>query len=217
MIHESKQRSAVTRVLGSILGLIAAHGVSTEGDAAPGGQVQGNAQIRAAFERLDSDKNGYLQRGEFPGSAQQFTDIDRNKNGRITIEELTKSAFGKLLRSARERNQLPPRPRLDQDVLALRRLEHFRRFDTNGDGKLTAREWRGAPAALRAMDLDGDGDADRKDLALARARVPQADPAVFSAISHQSPRTPPSYWPSSTVTATAPSTPRRSADRGSRP
>ena len=78
------------------------------------------------FARADTDRSGTLSRAEvdrgLPGIAPHFAEVDRNRDGSLSPDEL--------------RAWSPSRkPRSDGGF-----AEHFRRADTNGDGALTRAE-----------------------------------------------------------------------------
>lgn len=81
------------------------------------------------FARADTDRNGALSRAEvergLPGIAPHFNEIDRNRDGSLSPEELR--AW-----SANRKGE----QRKGEGGFA----EHFRRADTNGDGALSRAE-----------------------------------------------------------------------------
>ena len=81
------------------------------------------------FARADTDRNGALSRAEvdrgLPGIAPHFNEIDRNRDGSLSPEELR--AW-----SANRKSE----QRKGEGGFA----EHFRRADTNGDGALSRAE-----------------------------------------------------------------------------
>jgi len=81
------------------------------------------------FARADTDRNGALSRAEvdrgLPGIAPHFDEIDRNRDGSLSPEELR--AW-----SANRKGE----QRKGEGGFA----EHFRRADTNGDGALSRAE-----------------------------------------------------------------------------
>src|SRR5262245_36625123 len=102
------------------------------------------------FARADTDRNGVLSRAEvergLPGMAPHFDEIDRNRDGNLSPEELRAwSASGK------------GGKRKGEGGFA----EHFRRADTNGDGALTRAEVDKALPRLGAkfdrIDANHDG------------------------------------------------------------
>lgn len=78
------------------------------------------------FARADADRNGVLSRAEvdraLPGVAPHFDQIDRNRDGNLSPDELR---LWSASRRAGERKH-------DSGF-----AEHFRRADANGDGALT--------------------------------------------------------------------------------
>ena len=81
------------------------------------------------FARADTDRNGALSRAEvdrgLPGIAPHFDEIDRNRDGSLSPDELrTRSANRKGENRKREGGF----------------AEHFHRADTNGDGALSRAE-----------------------------------------------------------------------------
>ena len=118
-------------------------------DRAPANDVETSPDEQLA--QLDKDKNGYLEKEEFPGAspdtALMFDEADANGDGKVYRDEL----------AAYRRSQRAPRLSAiravasdDQDVL-------FPLLDSNQDSRLTTRELHAARQALGALDADGDG------------------------------------------------------------
>ena len=109
------------------------------------------------FARADTDRNGVLSRAEvdreLPGIAPRFEEIDRNRDGNLSPDELR--AW-----SARRK----PADRKSEGGFA----EHFRRADANGDGALTRAEVDKALPRLGTkfdrIDANGDGKLTQDEL-----------------------------------------------------
>jgi Ca2+-binding EF-hand superfamily protein len=144
--------------------------------------------LRRVFDRWDRDGDAQVARAEFPGSDEQFTEIDGNRSGALTRDEFVASGAGKRLWAAHQSESQAPRRRADVDELALRRLEGIGRFDANGDGRLTRAEWNGTKEAFAELDVDGDGKVDADDKARLRKRVDPAELPTFPALDQRLPR-----------------------------
>jgi hypothetical protein len=114
------------------------------GAAAPAAAQEGR------FARADTDGNGVLSRAEvdrgLPGYAARFDDIDRNRDGSLSPDELRAWSAN---RKGGER--------AGEGGFG----EHFRRADANGDGVLSRSEADKALPRLGAkfdrIDADRDG------------------------------------------------------------
>jgi len=102
------------------------------------------------FAKADTDRNGVLSRAEvdrgLPGIAPHFNEVDRNRDGNLSPDELRTWAAGR--KSA---------DRKGEGGFA----EYFRRADANGDGALTRAEVDKALPRLGPkfdrIDANGDG------------------------------------------------------------
>jgi Ca2+-binding EF-hand superfamily protein len=102
----------------------------------------------AWFDGLDRNRNGRLERNEWTGSAAEFERLDSNRNNLLSRDEAM-AGFGATANAANveEFNRLD----VDRDGgLTIREWNWNRRSfdqqDTNGDGVITPREFRGRPA-----------------------------------------------------------------------
>ena len=130
--------------------------------------------LRENFQRMDRNGDGQLARGEFPGSDRQFSEMDRNRNRNVDLEEYSSSEVGRRFLAATYRNSLEPRPRTTAQQLRGRRLMWIARFDGNRDGKLTREEWSGSPEAFLSLDADRNDVIDARDGAeAAGSRTPR--------------------------------------------
>jgi Ca2+-binding EF-hand superfamily protein len=136
------------------------------------------ALLRAAFTRMDADKDGKLVPKEFPGSDRQFAALDADKNGFATFAEYRASDVAKALLRARYRDKDEAHPRTTPAQLAPLRLLWLARADQNGDGKVTRAEWTGTDVAFLQLDRDGNGVLDKRDRAEAEAEAPPPAPAL---------------------------------------
>lgn len=107
--------------------------------------------VSAQFSMLDADNNGYLDTDEYSGQILAiqipFEALDADGDGMVYAKEV-----GALLeqRQAVVRAQIRARAADQEDAL-------FTALDTNGDGRLTAREIYGTPNVLRELDGNDDG------------------------------------------------------------
>jgi len=102
--------------------------------------------------RLDANKDGKIERNEFPGNQRAFDRLDRNHDGVLTADEIQD-------RGARANRPQGPaaagagggaqRRREVNPMLAI--------FDANRDGKVTREEMT---AAFTVMDANNDGSVD---------------------------------------------------------
>jgi hypothetical protein len=110
------------------------------------------------FARADTDRNGVLSRAEvdrgLPGIAPRFDDIDRNRDGSLSPDELrtwsgsrkagdrkSEGGFADYFRRA-DANGDGALTRAEVDKSLPRLGPKFSRIDANGDGKLTQDELR---------------------------------------------------------------------------
>ena len=132
--------------------------------AAPGGDGPGHGPRGQMLERLkqaDTDGNGMLSRDEakaLPMISKHFDEIDANRDGQITMEELR--AFHK---ARAEQRHAAHWKKIDADgdgrisrdeakANAPRLFEHFDQIDANGDGYITPEELRAAMMQRHKQD-----------------------------------------------------------------
>ena len=81
------------------------------------------------FARADTDRNGLLSRAEvdrgLPGIAPRFNDVDRNRDGSLSPDELRAWSASRRAEDRKSEGGF---------------AEHFRRADANSDGALTRAE-----------------------------------------------------------------------------
>ncbi len=104
------------------------------------------------FSTLDTDGNGYLEASEvpnqLPGLDIPFAGVDANQDDKIEVQELANFLN---LRQRAYRGQVRARAADQEDAL-------FTALDTNGDGRIHARELAATPDLLAKMDSNQDGD-----------------------------------------------------------
>ena len=86
----------------------------------------------AAFERLDTNRNGAIDFSEWPGKQKDFRYLDSDHSGSLNREEF-------LSRNGRWWNEL------------------FENLDFNGDGVITRSEWLDSDASFNRLDRDRNG------------------------------------------------------------
>jgi Ca2+-binding EF-hand superfamily protein len=105
-----------------------------------------DARARAAdaLRTFDADKNGSVERKEYPGTDGAFRKADRNKDAALSPQELLALAEDEL-EDIRKTMRNPGR----YDFLVC--------FDLNSDNRVTADEFDGNVVAFRKFDTDKDG------------------------------------------------------------
>jgi Ca2+-binding EF-hand superfamily protein len=118
----------------------------------------GAAAQDSRFAKADTDHNGVLSRAEvdraLPGIAPHFNEVDRNRDGNLSPDELrtwqagrkatdrkSEGGFAEYFRRA-DANSDGALTRAEVDKALPRLGSKFDRIDANGDGKLTPDELR---------------------------------------------------------------------------
>jgi Ca2+-binding EF-hand superfamily protein len=118
----------------------------------------------AMFAAIDTDGDGTITKNELRKAIKSLMTLDTDKDGSITLEE---ASAGEAPAPLANRPNLPGPPNGDPEIVRVMAN------DLNGDGKLTPNE---LPNDLRLMlqnaDQNGDGAIDRRELAAARANMP---------------------------------------------
>ena len=133
---------------------------SNDRDRAPGGRPPGGRAPTGLMGVIDRNGNGTIEADEIDMAVVSLRKLDRNKDGKVTRDEVGGSGFG------------PERPFRS-------RLPSLSSLDKDGDGKLSKEE---APDRMREnfdrMDTNGDGFIDSKefDAILQRIRSSQQRP-----------------------------------------
>jgi len=124
-----------------------------------GGQVQakqgfGPRHEKPTFEQLDANGDGALTQDELAARGQaRFAEADQNGDGVLSADELNARA---------------------QERMARRTAKMIERFDTDGDGGLSAEEMprrHGAINLLEKADTDGNGSISKAEFDTAQAIV----------------------------------------------
>lgn len=116
--------------------------------AAPGdeaGQLSPEARAAQFFAKLDTDGDGKVSREEFPGNDEKFARVDANGDGFITPDEMAGRGGNQGRVGGQQAN---PQQRWNAML---------ERFDTDGDGAISAEEFEGPEQVLKALDQDEDG------------------------------------------------------------
>ena len=101
---------------------------------------QPSGTATSVFGDLDRNRNGYIERREWPYDLTQFDAMDRNGDGRLASNEYDR-ARGTTRGT----------------------YEEFRRYDLNGDGVVTRREWTGSALTFDNYDRNRDGVVSRDE------------------------------------------------------
>jgi Ca2+-binding EF-hand superfamily protein len=131
------------------------------------------AQGNALFTALDANRDGRLGLREMRTAPQRLGELDKNKDGQVTPDEVPISmtlAFG--LGNA---GYYAYAPRVVQPGSGGTAAgtpaagpEWFTRMDRNGDGDVTEREFLGTPEQFKKLDANGDGFIERSEAEAAK-------------------------------------------------
>lgn len=121
-------------------------------------QENSKTVAEALIKRFDTNSDGYLVADEFPqqelGMQVPLAAVDENQDEKVYADEL---AVFLEQRDAATRSQIRGRAADHPDAL-------FTALDTDGDGRLQAREIEQSPERLRQMDQDGDGQVSANEI-----------------------------------------------------
>ena len=118
-------------------------------------------RVEAFFRRFDANKDRKIQRKEFQAGDDVFKDWDRNRNGELSVREVTRYVRAVL-------EEAKKRPNVNN---------FFELFDLNNDKKVTRREYDGPADFFRRYDHDKDRVITEAELNMGpeAARMSEAD------------------------------------------
>ena len=131
------------------------------------------------FAALDTNHNGVLSEDEILAAPDVLLALDQDDDDCITIDEFTPPAAAAMMVALP--GAPPERPLASASTLLIDgagplfgpRL--IRRYDRDGDGKLSQQEIGLAPELFRALDTDGDGKLSAEELKAFHRQPPDAE------------------------------------------
>jgi Ca2+-binding EF-hand superfamily protein len=118
----------------------------------------GRGPMMERLKQADTNGDGLISRDEakaLPRIAKHFDEIDTNKDNQVSAEELR--AFHTKMRGEH----------------ANKRGDHWKKLDTDGDGRISREEAKAAPRLAEhfgAIDANGDGYITPEEMKAAHAR-----------------------------------------------
>ena len=126
------------------------------GPGGPPGQGDPGAERHRRLLEMDADGDGNISREEFKGPPELFGRLDANGDGTIDRKECEQAGP-----RGRQAGRGPDGPGSGQGRGG-RMLERLQEFDTDGDGRVSAEEYKGRMPFER-LDRNGDGFLDAQD------------------------------------------------------
>jgi Ca2+-binding EF-hand superfamily protein len=140
-----------------------------QGPGGRGGRMEGGPLQSPLLQALDTDHDGELSAKELENAKTALETLDKNKDGRLTRDEIMPQGFGRTGRGGRGGQTR------DQDSAEI--VTMLMTFDKNKDGKLTKEE---LPDSFKALmdraDVNKDGFLDKTELTAFVARQPRPTP-----------------------------------------
>jgi Ca2+-binding EF-hand superfamily protein len=132
MIDMSMIRIAAATLVAGLIALPATFAQAAPNPANTGGQ----SRAQAAFDRIDTNKDGFIDRTEMRASrAALFDRLDTNKDGQLTAEEMRAGRPSRGQRAANTQRTI------SRDDFIARADQSLARRDTDKDGKLSFAEF----------------------------------------------------------------------------
>jgi Ca2+-binding EF-hand superfamily protein len=102
------------------------------------------ARARQNMAFFDKNKDGLIQKDEYPGDQVKFREFDKNRDDALSLAETTAMAEEEIA-DIRKKMKSP------------NRYEFLTLFDSDKDNKVTLDEYDGPMAEFKRYDKDGDG------------------------------------------------------------
>ncbi len=112
-------------------------------------------KLEERFTAMDANGDGKVSQSEWKGPEQVFPKLDQNHDGSITSDELANRSF-----------ERKPGSRVQQ-------------MDTDGDGQVSASEWKGPEFAFSRLDANRDEKLSQEELAAAPNMTAAGNPKPF--------------------------------------
>lgn len=122
------------------------------------------------FDEYDANADGRVTQDEFRGSSEVFRLLDKNGDGEVSPDELGLPADYKPDPATQKRRQQAKQRQArggDAGRAMQKVYERIMKMDADGDGRVSAAEWKGKEKGFARLDRNKDGFLDGKDGAMA--------------------------------------------------